>query len=47
MNVFYYEIIGHYKPDQIFEVDNDNQTIEETCKKVRSIIREHHLGISI
>ena len=47
MNVFYYEMIEHYKPDQIFEVDNDNQTIEETCKKVRSIIRKHHLGISI
>ena len=45
MNVLYYEMTENYKIDQIFEVSNDNQSIEETCKQIQSIIREHHLGI--
>ena len=46
MNVLYYELIELYGTDTIFEVNNDNQTIEETCKQIISVIREHHLSVS-
>jgi adenylate kinase len=45
MNLLYYEMIEYYETDQIFEVTNDNQSIEETCEQIQSIIRKHHLGI--
>ena len=46
MNVLYYELNEIYGADKIFEFTNDNQTIEETCKQIISVIREHHLGVS-
>jgi len=45
MNIIYYDSIEFYCEKRVFEVYNDENSIEETCKKIISIIGQHNPGI--
>lgn len=45
MNIIYYDSIEFYCEKRVFEVYNDENSIEETCEKIISIIGQHHPGI--
>ena len=45
MNVVYYEAIEYFSNEKVVEVYNDEPTIDETCNKITSIIRQHHPSI--
>ncbi len=46
MNVLYYDFTEFYPSEKIFEVHNDDRSVQDTCEHIKSIIRKHHLGIS-
>ena len=45
MNIIYYDSIEFYCEKRVFEVYNDENSIEETCEKIISIIGQHHPSI--
>ncbi|MFX0209647.1 MAG: AAA family ATPase [Candidatus Hodarchaeota archaeon] len=45
MNVVYYEAIEFFPEQKVVEVYNDENSIDETCNQISSIVRQHHPGI--
>jgi adenylate kinase len=46
MNVLFYEFAEFYPPENIYEIQNDGRSIENTCKEIISVIRKHRMSIT-
>lgn len=46
MNVLFHDFTEFYPPEIIYEIQNDDRSIEDTCKQIISVIRKHSLGIT-
>ncbi|MHA1993493.1 MAG: adenylate kinase family protein [Candidatus Hodarchaeales archaeon] len=46
MNILFYEFSEFYPQDIMFEIQNDDRNIEDTCNEIISIIGKHHLRVS-
>ena len=45
MNILYYDAIELFPEKSVFEVQNNDNSLNETCAEILSIIRQHHPSV--
>lgn len=47
MNILFYDAIELYSGQSVIEVINDDHSIDETCDRIISIVRQHHPSVLV